>query len=174
MRWGFIPSWAEGKPSAATRACAEFDRIERSKTYRMPWLSGQRCILPMSGFYLWQLTAENYRQPYFVNLTDRSVFGVAAIWDRSVAEDDDVIESCSIIRVAANDLLTGIAPVPAACRRFSGGATIRLGCAAPCRSESCIAAVQGGVDAGVCGQSAHQFHPARRCGSHPSDSAAER
>jgi putative SOS response-associated peptidase YedK len=112
IRWGFIPSWAEGKPSATNRASVEIDRIERSKTYRMPWLSGQRCILPMSGFYLWQLTGENYRQPYFVNLTDRSVFGVAAIWDRSVAEDDDVIESCSIIRVAANDLLSAIAPVP--------------------------------------------------------------
>jgi len=27
----------------------------------------------------------------------RTVFGLAAVWDRSVAEDDDVIESCTII-----------------------------------------------------------------------------
>jgi putative SOS response-associated peptidase YedK len=33
---------------------------------------------------------------------------LAAVWDRSVSEDDDVIESCSIIRVPANPLLADI------------------------------------------------------------------
>ena len=42
-------------------------------------------------------------------MLDRSVFGVAAIWDRSVTEDDDVIESCSIVCVPPNDLMIRIA-----------------------------------------------------------------
>jgi putative SOS response-associated peptidase YedK len=109
IRWGLIPSWAEGQPTGDATAYAEVDRIEQSNIYRMPWLSGQRCILPVSGFYVWQLTRENYRQPYYVRLINRSVFGLAAVWDRSVGEDDDVIESCSVIRVAANELLAGIA-----------------------------------------------------------------
>ncbi len=29
----------------------------------------------MAGFYVWHLTAEKYRQPYFVSLLDRQVFG---------------------------------------------------------------------------------------------------
>jgi putative SOS response-associated peptidase YedK len=109
LRWGLIPSWAEGKPTDEATACAEMDRIESSNIYRMPWLSGQRCILPVSGFYAWHLTRANYRQPYFVRLLNRTVFGLAAVWDRSVADDDDVIESCTIIRVPANDLLREIA-----------------------------------------------------------------
>jgi putative SOS response-associated peptidase YedK len=109
LRWGLIPSWAEGRPTGDATVCAEMDRIERSNIYRMPWLSGQRCILPVSGFYAWQLTSANYRQPYFIRLANRTVFGLAAVWDRSVAEDDDVIESCSVIRVPANDLLADIA-----------------------------------------------------------------
>jgi putative SOS response-associated peptidase YedK len=109
MRWGLIPSWAEGRSTGDAMACVDMARIERSNVYRMPWLSGQRCILPASGFYTWRLTRENYRQPYFVRLVNRSVFGLAAVWDRSEGEDDDVIESCSVIRVAANDLLSGIA-----------------------------------------------------------------
>ena len=109
MRWGLIPSWAEGRPTGDVMACVNMARIERSNAYRMPWLSGQRCILPASGFYTWRLTRENYRQPYFVRLINRSVFGLAAVWDRSEGEDGDVIESCSVIRVAANDLLSGIA-----------------------------------------------------------------
>ena len=59
----------------------------------MPWLSSQRCILPAAGFYTWQLTPEKYRQPFFVNLNRRSIFGIAALWDRWVGEDDDVIEA---------------------------------------------------------------------------------
>lgn len=109
MRWGLIPSWAEGRPIAEATACADMGRVERSNVYRMPWLSGQRCILPVSGFYAWQLTRENYRQPYFVRLANRTVFGLAAVWDRSVGEDDDVIEGCCVIRVPANDLLADIA-----------------------------------------------------------------
>jgi putative SOS response-associated peptidase YedK len=109
MRWGLIPSWAEGQPTGDATACADMARVERSNVYRMPWLSGQRCILPVSGFYAWQRTRGNYRQPYFVRLINRTVFGLAAVWDRSEGEDEDVIESCSVIRVAANDLLAGIA-----------------------------------------------------------------
>jgi putative SOS response-associated peptidase YedK len=109
MRWGLIPSWAEGKPTADPEASIDMDHMEDSNIYRMPWLGSQRCILPASGFYAWQLTSANYRQPYFVRLTNRSVFGVAAVWDRSVSEEDDVIESCSIIRVPANALLADIA-----------------------------------------------------------------
>jgi putative SOS response-associated peptidase YedK len=55
-----------------------------------------------------RITGANYRQPYYVRLANRPVFGLAAVWDRSVADDDDVIESCSVIRVPANDLLADI------------------------------------------------------------------
>jgi putative SOS response-associated peptidase YedK len=83
--------------------------VMTSPLFRSPWLEGQRCILPMSGFYAWQLTNRRYRQPYFIRLLERSVFGVAAVWDRSVTEDDDVIESCSIVCVSPNDLMIRIA-----------------------------------------------------------------
>jgi len=109
MRWGLIPSWAEGKPGGEPAIGADVDQIERSDLYRTPWRQGQRCILPIKGFYAWQLTEARYRQPFFIRLIDRSVFAVAAIWDRSVSEQDDVIESCSVIRVPANDLLASIA-----------------------------------------------------------------
>jgi putative SOS response-associated peptidase YedK len=124
LRWGLIPAWAEGQPTGDPTHCADVDGIggvERSVLYRMPWLSGQRCILPAAGFYVWRLTRANYRQPYFVRLISRAVFGVAAVWDRSVGEDDDVIESCAIIRVPVNSLMAGLtdaqARMPAILRR---------------------------------------------------------
>ena len=109
MRWGLIPSWAEGKPSGTPPICVEREQIERSELYRAPWLNSQRCLMPAAGFYAWRLTSAKYRQPYFVRLIDRPVFALAAIWDRSVFEDDDVIESCSVITVPANNLVATVA-----------------------------------------------------------------
>jgi putative SOS response-associated peptidase YedK len=109
LRWGLIPSWVEGRPVGQPKVSVQSSCIERSKIYRMPWLNSQRCILPVAGFYTWQLTREGHRQPFFVRLTDRPVFGIAAIWDRWVSDEDDVIESCSMICVPANELLSDIA-----------------------------------------------------------------
>jgi putative SOS response-associated peptidase YedK len=108
MRWGLIPSSAKTRVSESPLKI-DADAIMSSPIFRSPWLEGQRCILPMSGFYAWQLTNRRYRQPHFIRLLDRSVFGVAAVWDRSVSDDDDVIESCSIICVSPNDLIVRIA-----------------------------------------------------------------
>jgi putative SOS response-associated peptidase YedK len=121
LRWGLIPSWLEGEPLGPPHAAVHTERMERSKVYQGSWLNSQRCILPAAGFYVWQLTAENYRQPYFVRLTDRAVFGIAALWDRWVSEDDDVIESCAMLAVPGNELMNAIgasdASMPAILRR---------------------------------------------------------
>lgn len=108
MRWGLIPSSAEGRPGESPLTVDDSELMS-SPLFRSPWLEGQRCIVPMSGFYAWQLTNRRYRQPYFVHLLNRSVFGIAAIWDRSVAENDDVIESCALVCVPPNELIVRVA-----------------------------------------------------------------
>lgn len=110
MRWGFIPSWAEGRPAGSPPVLVELSEIQDSPMFRAPWLNSQRCILPIAGFYVWQLTNARYRQPFFITLPGRSVFGLAAIWDRSVSEEeDDVTESCSIVCVPPNELMMAVA-----------------------------------------------------------------
>ena len=129
LRWGFIPSWVEHEPDGPPSAAVPMSDVETSDLYRTPWLNGQRCILPIAGFYTWQLTRERYRQPFFVRLWNRPVFGVAALWDRWVSDEDDVIESCSVISVAANELLRDISVVergmPAILRREDYGAWLK-------------------------------------------------
>jgi len=128
MRWGLIPASAEGR-AGESPTIVDVEAILDSPVFRTPWLEGQRCILPMSGFYAWQLTNRRYRQPHFVRLLDRSVFGVAAVWDRSVAEEDDVIESCAMLCVAPNDLMIRVANtdgrMPAILRRRDYQAWLR-------------------------------------------------
>jgi len=103
MRWGFEDT-----------ALVPGDTVLTSDDCRGAWLHGQRGIVPLAGFYLWQLTAAGFRQPFYVRLVNRPVFGVAALWQRIVSDEDedDVIESCALLTVPANSLLAEIAGVP--------------------------------------------------------------
>jgi len=107
MRWGLVPAAAEGD---LTRALAHVraDALASSEAVRGAWFHGQRGIVPLAGFYLWQSTPVGYRQPYYVRLVNRLVFGAAVVWDRSVTDDDEVIESCALVTVPANRLLAEI------------------------------------------------------------------
>lgn len=104
MYWGLIPASAEGDLRRRGPARLYADCVS-SGDFRAAWFQGQRGIVPLAGFYLWQCTAAGHRQPYYVRLVNRLVFGVAALWERSVSDDDDVVESCALLTVPANALL---------------------------------------------------------------------
>jgi putative SOS response-associated peptidase YedK len=106
LRWGLIPDWAEADAAKACAATTSIADIEHAAATRGAWQVGRRCIVPMFGYYTWQSTWQGHRQPFFVRLVNRPVFGVAAVWDRTEAENgDDVIEGCALITVPPNPLL---------------------------------------------------------------------
>jgi putative SOS response-associated peptidase YedK len=105
LHWGLIPDWAEADAAKACAVHVSAQAAEHSNVTRGAWQRARRCIVPMFGFYTWQLTWERYRQPFFVRLVNRCVFGVAALWDRTESEHGDVIESCALLTVAANGLI---------------------------------------------------------------------
>jgi putative SOS response-associated peptidase YedK len=108
LRWGLIPEWAEGDASKACAAHMLAERVVHEPITRGAWAAYRRCILPAFGFYVWRLTPQGHRQPYFVRPLSRGTFGIAAVWDRTVQEDDDdVIESCTIVNVTSLSMLSG-------------------------------------------------------------------
>ena len=120
MRWGLVPSSAKGDMARGVGACVRSDALSTAQDLRTAWMQGQRGILPLAGFYLWQRTRVGYRQPYYVRLVNRLVFGVAVLWDRSVSDSDDLVESCALVTVPANPLVVeidGTGQMPAILRR---------------------------------------------------------
>lgn len=107
LRWGLIPSSARREAPGPGATNIRLAALEDVPEYRNIWMHAQRCIVPMAGFYLWQPTAAGHRQPFYVRLVNRPVFGVAALWDRFVTAEDDVIEGCALLEVTANALLAG-------------------------------------------------------------------
>jgi putative SOS response-associated peptidase YedK len=121
MRWGLVPSSAKGDLSRGGYALVRGDALQSAEDLRSAWLHGRRGIVPLAGFYLWQRTKAGHRQPYYVRVVNRLVFGVAVLWECSVTDDDEVIESCALVTVPANPLLAeidnGTDQMPAILRR---------------------------------------------------------
>ena len=108
MRWGLIPHWAFGVPLKASTINARVERLASAPSYRDPWLRAQRCILVMGGFYEPHVNPDGSREPYFLHLTEREVFGVAGLWERSRRQDGSFVFSCTLITVPANRLLAEV------------------------------------------------------------------
>ena len=108
VRWGLIPFWAHGVAPKFATFNARVEGLESTLSFRGAWEYGRRCILPAAGFYEWQLRGPR-KQPFFIKLADREIFGFAGLWERSKAPDSDVwLESCAIITLPANRLLSEI------------------------------------------------------------------
>jgi putative SOS response-associated peptidase YedK len=109
MRWGFMLPPEQRHGSDLGTALVPSDGVLSSRDYRRAWLYGQRCVVPVAGFYLWHLNEHGVSQPFYVRLVNRSVFGLAALWERTVLDDgEDVVESCALLTVPANPLLAEI------------------------------------------------------------------
>ena len=106
LRWGLVPFWSRGVPPRYSTFNARMERVETAASFRGPWARGQRCILPAAGFYEWQKRG-SVKQPFLIKVADREVFGFAGLWDRS-SGPEGVIESCTILTMPANRLLTEI------------------------------------------------------------------
>jgi putative SOS response-associated peptidase YedK len=108
MRWGLVRKSPRGDLNFSSRETVSRDAVQTDEALRTQWQLGQRGIVPLAGFYLWQRTPAGHAQPYYVRLVNRPVFGVAALWDRVETDEGDVLESCVLISVDANPLLAEI------------------------------------------------------------------
>jgi len=109
MRWGLIPFWAKGVVQKYSTINATCERVQTAPAYRNPWKRGQRCLLPVNGFYEWQaLTTQKAKQPWYIHLADRDIFGLGGLWESSTRDDGTAVESCTIITVPANPLMAEI------------------------------------------------------------------
>lgn len=106
MQWSLVPHWhTDGNVKWTFNARSE-DLVNKP-TWRDPF-KRSRCIIPNSAFIEWQARGTK-KQPYLIFLKDRPVQSFAGLWDRwRNPETGEVLESCSVITVPANDLVAEI------------------------------------------------------------------
>ena len=106
LRWGLIPSWSKDPAIGNRLINARAETAKEKPSFRNAFRR-HRCLIPASGFYEW-LRWERGKQPYFVRMRDGHPFAFAGLWDRWESPDKGVIETCTILTTAANDVLAPI------------------------------------------------------------------
>jgi putative SOS response-associated peptidase YedK len=64
----------------------------------------RRCLIPASGFLEWAKLGAK-KQPYHFRRKDHAPIALAGLWECWESPEGEVVESCSIITTAANDLV---------------------------------------------------------------------
>src|SRR3984957_19571009 len=108
MRWGAVPAEGERREGQVGAAFVRSDSLLSQHEYRKAWLYGQRCVVPLAGFYMWHMTISGIWQPFYVRLVNRAVFGVDALWERTVIDGEEVIDRCGLVTVPATPLMAEI------------------------------------------------------------------
>jgi putative SOS response-associated peptidase YedK len=102
---GVLQRWGIGKNRIFN---ARVETLATSATCRAPWNHGRRCIIPALGFYEWHVNPDGTQQPFYIHVDDQDVFGFAGLWERSRVDANAVTESCVIVTVPANALMSEI------------------------------------------------------------------
>ncbi len=107
MQWGFVPHWSKDSvPSGRPIINARAESLREKPMFRM-LLQQNRCIVPANGFYEWKKT-EHGKEPYFIHLKDREIFGFAGLYDVWQDPAGKAIRTYTIITTEPNEVVRPI------------------------------------------------------------------
>ena len=106
FRWGLIPFWAKDPQIGTKTINARSETVAEKPTFREAFKK-HRCLIPVDGFYEWQKQKEG-KKPYFIHMTDKQPFALGGIWDTWTSPQGKVLESCSILTTAPNEVVKPI------------------------------------------------------------------
>ena len=106
MRWGLIPSWASDVSIGNRLINGRSETVLEKPAFRESFRT-RRCLIPADGFYEWKKTGKE-KQPFHFGMKDDSLFAFAGVWDRWRSPGGQMLESCSILTTAANELLDDV------------------------------------------------------------------
>jgi putative SOS response-associated peptidase YedK len=103
VRWGLVPRWAKDPSIGARMINARAETLDTKPAFRNA-LKWHRCLLPADGFYEWR-TLPNGKQPFRIGMKDGSLFGLAALFERWLSPEGEVLDTCAIVTTPANPLI---------------------------------------------------------------------
>lgn len=103
LKWGLIPSWAADASIGPRLLNARLETIREKPAFRTAFAK-RRCLIPTDGFYEWEAVGKR-KQPIHFRMRDGRLFAFAGLWERWASPEGPVVESCTILTTAANDLL---------------------------------------------------------------------
>ena len=100
MRWGFIPASYPTETAGPLIINARSETVASKSTFAEA-VRTRRCIIPMSGYYEWQVDGE-VRLPHFTYNTDKTIMAIGGIW-QMWGSGIGRQPTCAIITVPSNE-----------------------------------------------------------------------
>ena len=79
-RWGLIPKNSQGPANTPLHNNARIETVLQKPTFRNAVLR-QHCVMPVSGYYEWQIKEDGSKQPFYINAGDQGMLALAGIYD---------------------------------------------------------------------------------------------
>jgi putative SOS response-associated peptidase YedK len=115
MSWGLIPWFTKTADAAKIIRNQTLNAISEEMfdkaSYKDALKNGQRCLVPVTGFYEWRwLDAKGKeKQPYFIHLRDQKIFSMAGLYSTwKNPETNEVLKSYTVLTTRANNLMSTI------------------------------------------------------------------
>jgi putative SOS response-associated peptidase YedK len=106
MRWGLIPYWAKDIKISFSTINASAEEVDTKPAFREAF-QRRRCLVPLDSFYEWKKTGTG-KQPYAIALKDRTLMGMAGLWEIWRSPAGECIRSFSIITTPPNELCAAL------------------------------------------------------------------
>jgi len=86
---------------------ARGETIADKPSFNMPFRR-HRCLIPADGFYEWMAVRSSgtpRKQPLHIGMKDGSLFAFGGLYERWLSAEGEVLDTCTIVTTAANELL---------------------------------------------------------------------
>lgn len=111
-QWGLVPSWAKDVKIGSKMINARAETIAEKPAFKGLFRK-HRLIVPMDGFYEWQVVAgQKAKQPMFIHRADGEPLAVAGMWaawrDKALGDDAPWLHTCTVITTTANSTMAPV------------------------------------------------------------------
>lgn len=108
MRWGLVPSWAKDESVGMRMINARVETIAEKPSFRRA-LRQRRCIVPVNGFYEWQIDKTNkLKTPFYFHRKDDDLFALAGLYEAWITPDHQTLDTFTIVTTAPNAVVAPI------------------------------------------------------------------
>ena len=107
LQWGLVPGWAKDPKIGSQMVNARGETVATKPSFRNAF-KRRRCLIPVSGYYEWQIINSKTKQPWHIFRADGGVLACAGLWESWQAPDGSHLETCAIITTTPNENLAEI------------------------------------------------------------------
>ena len=79
-RWGLVPRNSQGPANTPLHNNARIETVLQKPTFKNAVLR-QHCVMPVSGYFEWQIKEDGSKQPFYINGGDQGMLALAGIYD---------------------------------------------------------------------------------------------